>query len=208
MRPIICPIAPSSCVVVGRSGVTQSVIQIFTRILSSPRVPRSLPLSHRSGQHGDHGTHRWRDEETRREPIPVPTCACSCGQILTYGGQPSSATSLTLISVASITDRDTRTHLVHTISRSWLLHALRQQDEAHARTDDSRIGHELWSLQEDGNLRASRRLPLPRPSLTSQSSTAPSPADTSFFFTVIESKTCHKARNDAVSFGRIHRFLI
>ena len=96
-------------------------------------------------------------------PTPVPTCACSCGQILTYGGQPSSATSLTLISVASITDRDTRTHLVHTISRSWLLHALRQQDEAHARTDDSRIGHELWSLQEDGNLRASRRLPLRTP---------------------------------------------
>jgi hypothetical protein len=41
------------------------------------------------------------------------------------------------------------------------------QDEAYARTDDSRLGHELWSLQEDGNLRASRQLPLPRRSLTS-----------------------------------------
>jgi len=51
------------------------------------------------------------------------------------------------------------------------------QDEAHARTNDSRLGHELWSLQEDGNLRVSRQLPSPRPPLMSQSSIAPSLAD-------------------------------
>lgn len=48
-------------------------------------------------------------------PTPLPTCVCSGGQNLTYGGHPSSATSLTLISVAFITGRDTRTPLAHTI---------------------------------------------------------------------------------------------
>lgn len=57
------------------------------------------------------------------------------------------------------------------------LRRLCAQDEAHTCTNDSRFGHELWSLQEDGNLRVSRQLSLPHLPLMSQSSTASSLAD-------------------------------